>query len=464
MKIASIVGDPMKKRVLLSGLLAIVIIASGFGAWYLFETKPKTEQALFSQEVLDKANELQNKIMSFDAHITIPISFNTTTVEANIDTSHDFDLVKVEKGGLSGAALTIFGWPEMWTGPNAPHKPTPGMREAARHHQEMRYKIIHSLVRDYPDQVGIAYTPDDFERLHREGKFAIVISMLNAYPLGDDISELDKWAARGMRLFGFNYVGNNSWSDSSRPMPFFNDTPDHFDGLSDIGKQAVHRLNDLGIVIDVSQMSYQAVKDVTELTRAPVIASHSAPRGIVNIPRNLSDKEFQMIKKTGGVVHIVGFSTYLKPLTPNTLERLNKLRQEFNLEPLHTQKDLANAHMPGDPIISIWPESKFGDYAGRLYEIMEEEPKASLSNYIDAIDYAVQKVGIDHVGISSDFNDGGGVEQWSNVADSKNVTAALIKRGYSEIDIEKLWSRNFLRVWGKVQALAAPAAQAQASQ
>lgn len=455
--------NPMKKRALLSGMLAVVITASGFGAWYTFnaeqEADSKPESELFSQEVQDRARELQDKIMSFDARITIPLDFNTTTVEANIDTDQDFDLVKAEKGGLSGAALAIFGWPEMWTGPNAPHKPTPGMLEAARHHQEMRYKIVNSLVRDYPDQVGIAYTPDDFKRLNEENKFAIVISMLNAYPLGDDISELDKWAARGMRLFGFNYVGNNAWSDSSRPMPFFNDTPDAFEGLSDIGKQAVHRLNDLGVIIDVSQMSSMAVRDVIELTRAPVIASHSVPRAIVDIPRNLSDKELQLIKQTGGVVHIVGYSNYLKPLSSNTLDRLNQLREEFNLTPLHLQRDLANAHMPGDPIIAIWSESKFGEYAGRLYEILEEEPRSSLSDYVDAIDYAVKKVGIDHVGISSDFNDGGGVERWENVADIQNVTAALIQRGYSDADIEKLWSGNFLRVWEDVQSLAAPQAQ-----
>lgn len=443
----------MKKKVLLSSLAAAIIAAAGFGAWHFSQAQPEP----YPKEIMAQAEELQDRIISFDAHISLPLDFNTEGTEATTDGPYKFDLVKAGSGRLSGAALTIFGWPEMWSGPNAPHRPTPGMKEAARHQQDVRYKIITSMVRDYPNQVGIAYTPDDYRRLYNENKFAIVISMLNAYPLGDDISQLDKWAAKGMRLFGFSYVGNNSWSDSSRPMPFFNDTPDALDGLSDIGKQAVHRLNDLGVIIDVSQMSSKAVQDVTELTRAPVIASHSVPRGIVDIPRNLSDKELQMIQKTGGVVHIVGFPTYLKPLTQKTLDKLNDLRQEFDLEPLQMQENLANAHMPGDPIIAIWPESKFGDYASQLYAIMEEEPKASLDNYVDAIDYAAKKVGIDHVGISSDFNDGGGIEHWMNVKDTRNVTAALIQRGYSETDIKKLWSGNFLRVWEEVQTLAAPA-------
>src|SRR5690606_19369967 len=114
--------------------------------------------------------------------------------EADKDGPHQFDLVKAGKGRLSGAALTILGWPEMWNGPNAPHKPTPGFVDEARHQQEVRYQIISNMVRDFPNQVGIAYTPEDFRRLNGEGKFAVFISMLNAYPLGDDLSLLDLWA------------------------------------------------------------------------------------------------------------------------------------------------------------------------------------------------------------------------------------------------------------------------------
>lgn len=309
-------------------------------------------------------------------------------------------------------------------------------------------------MRDFPNQVGIAYSPEDFRRLHGEGKFAIVISMLNAYPLGEDLNALDAWHARGMRLFGFSYVGNNAWADSSRPLPFFNDTADALGGLSPLGEQAVKRLNDLGVVIDVSQMSTLALEDVARLSRAPIVASHSAPRALVDIPRNLSDAEMQRIKASGGVIQVVGFPAYLKPLSQPTLDKLNALRARFDLQPLN---GLANALMPGDPIIAIWPEQRFGEYASALYAVLEEEPRASVKELVDAIDYTVRKVGIDHVGIASDFNDGGGVEGWMNVGESRNVTAELIQRGYSDADIAKLWGGNFLRVWGEVQRLAAPA-------
>lgn len=444
---------PRSRKALYIGLpLALAIGAgAGFLAWdHWFKGN-----AGYPLEVIKQANEMQDRLLSFDSHISLLLNFGTHNHEADKDGDGQFDLVKANRGRLSGAALTIFGWPEMWNGDNAPHRPTAGFVEEARNQQEVRYKIISGMVRDFPNQVAIAYTPDDFRRLHGEGKFAIFISMLNAYPLGNDLNLLDMWAARGMRMFGFSYIGNNSWADSSRPLPFFNDSPDALNGLSDIGQQAVHRLNDLGVIIDVSQMSTQALEQVAQLSRTPMVASHSAPRASVDIPRNLSDKEMQLIKNSGGVVQVVGFSQYLRPLTQPTQDKLNRLRARFDLPPL---PNLAMALMPGDPIIAAWPEQKFGQYASGLYSILEEEPKASLKDYGDAIDYTVRKIGIDHVGIASDFNEGGGVQGWNNVSEIRNVTAELITRGYSEADIAKLWGGNFLRVWDQVQKAATPVA------
>ncbi|WP_460136633.1 pyoverdine-tailoring dipeptidase-like protein PvdM [Pseudomonas sp. S1_E04] len=442
---------PRSKKALYIGLPLALAIGAGFLVWnHWFKGN-----AGYPLEVIKQANEMQERLLSFDSHITVPVDFGTAGNEADKDGSGQFDLAKANRGRLSGAALTIFGWPEIWNGPNAPHKPTDGFVEAARHEQEVRYKIISAMVRDYPNQVAIAYTPDDFRRLHGEGKFAIFMSMLNAYPLGNDLNQLDLWAARGMRMFGFSYVGNNAWSDSSRPLPFFNDSVDALDGLSDIGQQAVHRLNDLGVIIDVSQMSTKALEQVARLSRTPMVASHSAPRAAVDIPRNLSDKELQLIKNSGGVVQVVAFSAYLRPLSQPTQDKLNTLRARFGLPPL---PNLAMALMPGDAIIAAWPEHTFGEYASALYGILDEEPKATLKDLGDAIDYTVRKIGIDHVGLASDFNDGGGIDGWNNVGEIRNVTAELIQRGYSEADIAKLWGGNFLRVWDQVQKAAKPLA------
>lgn len=444
---------PRSKKALYIGLpLALAIGAgAGFLAWdYWFRDNPG-----YPAKVMKQAEELQERIISFDSHVTVPLDFGSTGNEADKDGSGQFDLAKAGRGRLSGAALTIFGWPEIWNGPNAPHRPTDGFVDAARNEQEARYKILTGMVRDFPNQVAIAYTPDDFRRLHGEGKFAVLLSMLNAYPLGSDLDRLDQWTARGMRMFGFSYVGNNAWSDSSRPLPFFNDTPDALGGLSDLGKQAVHRLNDLGVIIDVSQMSTKALEQVSQLSRAPFVASHSAPRALVDIPRNLSDREMQLIKDSGGVVQIVGFGAYIRPLSQPTRDKLNALRARFDLQPL---TGLEMALMPGDPIITVWPPQRFGEYASALYGILEEEPKATLKDFGDAIDYAVKKIGIDHVGISSDFNDGGGLDGWKDVSEGRNITAELLQRGYSEADIAKLWGGNFLRVWDQVQKSAKPVA------
>jgi len=432
------------------GVALLIVGAAGFGyvQWL------GLDEVHYPREVITRAHALHEQMLSFDGHLDIPLDFNTTGKEANRDGPYQFDLAKAGGGRLSGAALTIFGWPEMWEGPNAPHRPTPGMQEEARHQQEIRYRSITSIAKDFPNQAGIAYTPDDFRRLASEGKFAIVMSLLNAYPMGQDLSEIDRWAARGVRLLGFGYVGNNAWADSSRPMPFFKDIPDELGGLSPLGEQAVKRLNTLGVIIDVSQISKAALQEVVALTKAPIVASHSSVRGIVDIPRNLDDQELALIKSTGGIVQIVGFPTYLRPLSKGTLGKLNDLRKEFALPPLETLDNLAHAHMPGDPQIAAWPESRFGEYAGRLYGIIDQEPTATLPDFVNAIDYAVMKIGIDHVGISSDFNDGGGVVGWRNVRDARNVTAELIQHGYSDADIAKLWGGNFLRVWEEVQALA----------
>ncbi|CAG8871184.1 hypothetical protein PS627_04345 [Pseudomonas fluorescens] len=434
------------KKVLYVSLAAALSAGAGIAAWHYLTAEPG-----YAREVIEQANDLQQRIISFDSHVTLPLTFGTRGNEADQDGAGRFDLAKAARGRLSSAALTVFAWPESWTGANGPHRPTDGFVVAARHQQEVRYKAIDAMVRDFPNQVGIAYSPQDLRRLHGEGKFAVFISMLNAYALGDDLDQLDRWAARGMRMFGFSYVGNNSWADSSRPLPFFNDTADALGGLSPIGQQAVRRLNDLGVIIDVSQMSSQALTQVTQLTRAPVVASHSAPRAMVDIPRNLSDKEMQLIKDTGGVVQVVAFSTYLKPLSHKSRERLDELRAQFGLPPL---SNLAYALMPGDPVIAAWPEQKVGQYASELYAILDEEPPATLKDFGDAIDYTVRKVGIDHVGISSDFNEGGGVKGWNDASEARNVTAELISRGYSEADIAKLWGGNFMRAWEQTQAAA----------
>jgi microsomal dipeptidase-like Zn-dependent dipeptidase len=144
-------------------------------------------------------------------------------------------------------------------------------------------------------------------------KFAVAISLLNAYPLGSDLSQIDEWYKRGVRIFGYVHAGHNDWADSSRPNKNLGNATEEHGGLSELGKQGVARLNELGVLIDVSQLSSPAFKQVLSLTKAPVAAAHSGVRSIVDVGRNLSNEELELVRKNGGVVQIVAFSNYLRP-------------------------------------------------------------------------------------------------------------------------------------------------------
>ena len=433
-------NTPPRIILALLSMLGVSVLA----AWHLlYRDNPG-----YSLSVIRQANDLHRHLLTFDGHISIPTTLGSVDNPFAGQSHGQFDLPKLDRGGLSGAALSVFGWPPIWEGDGAPHRPSPDFVAQARAQQETRYRIITDIVRDHPERAAIAFSPEDVRRLQGEGKFAVFISLLNAYPLGTDLSRLDLWAARGMRMFGFTYVGNNAWADTSRPMPFFGDAPDALGGLSPLGRSAVHRLNELGVIIDVSQLSDSALAQVAALSRAPLVASHSAPRARVDIPRNLGDDGMRLVARSGGVVMIPAYGDYLRPLSAATRQRLEQLRRRFDLPSLPNP---AWALMPGDPQIADWPAQRFGDYAKALYRLLEDEPKATLQDFGNAIDHAVQTVGIDHVGISSDFNDGGGLQGFEDVSQVRNITAELLSRGYSEADIAKLWGGNFLRAWAQVR-------------
>ena len=337
---------------------------------------------------LERARAIHKRIIAFDTHLDLPFDYTG----AAADGKTQFDLPKAARGQLKGAALAVFV-------PQGPRTPEGYAR--ARADAEKKYALIKAVAEQNADRAGLAYSPEDVRRITGQGKFAVVISLLNAYPLGTDLGQIDEWYKLGVRLFGFNHAGHNQWSDSSRPnKPLGNGLEEH-GGLSALGKQGVARLNELGILIDVSQLSTPAFKQVLSLTRAPVIASHSGIRTLVDATRNLSDEELDLLKRNGGVVSVVAFSNYLR--TP-----------------------------PAEP---------------------EGAQPATVAQLVDAIAYAVKRIGIEHVGIASDFNHGGGVTGWQNEGEAQNVTAELLRRGYSERDIARLWGGNFFRVWGEAQKI-----------
>lgn len=408
-----------------------------------------TAQPRYPADIIARAHALHDRIITFDSHVDLPLNFGRGDLAADLDGPTQFDLAKAARGRLSGAALTVHA---------SAARPTAENAEKGRAELEARHAIIAGIARDFPDRAGIAHSPDEFRKLAKAGRFAIVIGFQNAAPLGDDLAKLDDWISRGVRQFAFTFIGNNIWADSSRPYPYIGGKL-RSNGLSDLGKRAVGRLNELGAMIDVSQLSSAALGDVLAIARAPVIASHSAVRGLVDVDRNLSDAELLAIKRGGGVVQIAAFGLYLEPLDDDMLGRLRSHWARYGLP---SPRTLAAALTVNEIETEEWADEIFWTFLHEFHDILRlDRPTAGLRHFGDAIDYAVERIGIDHVGIASDFNHGGGVLGWTDAAETVNVTAELIARGYSDGDIAKLWGENFLRVWQDVENVArgrAPAA------
>lgn len=376
------------------------------------------------------AKALHARILPLDAHLDIDPDFDSPASPANVDGKTQFDLPKARAGGVKAVTLAVFAGQE---------EETPATLAAARAIAETKHRIISGLSAHYPGQVEQAFTPADVRRITASGKLAVIESIVNGGAFVDNLDDLDHWAAQGVRLFGFVHAGHNRLADSSRPSKARGEGLSRNGGLSPLGKQAVERLNALGVLIDVSQLSDPAFADVLRLTKAPVIASHSDIRTLVGATRNLTDAQLDAIKANGGVVGINAFSTYLRPADPAFTQQVDALKAEFGLT------------AEGSPSLSAERQK---DYDQRFHALAIAQPKATVADLVNAVNYAVKRIGIDHVGLSSDFNHGGGVTGWNSEAEAANVTAELVRRGYSDADIAKLWSGNVLRIWGEAQARA----------
>lgn len=319
----------------------------------------------------------------------------------------------------------------------------PGPRDAAgvaaaRADVNAKLAKIRAFAADNPSRIGIALSADDIVRLAGEGKTAILIGFQNARSLGDDLGQIDALYRDGVRVFAFNHAGHNSWSDSSRPGDA---PPSEHGGLSPIGRQAVARLNDLGVLIDVSQLSSDAFAQTLALTRVPIAATHSNARALVDNSRNLSDAELDAIKKNDGVVQVSPFNSYLaRQPTSAERERIATVRVRHGLPAAFA------AANDGYGTLAPTPQQAFLD------DLAPIVPRATLSDYVDHIDYIAKRIGWRHVGVGTDFDHGAGVTGFDSEAEAPNVTAELLRRGYTEEQVDAIWSGNFLRVLRAAEA------------
>jgi membrane dipeptidase len=318
----------------------------------------------------------------------------------------------------------------------------PGPRDAAgvaaaRADADAKLAKIKAFVAENPTTTALALKADDVERLHKEGKIAILIGFQNARSIGKDVSQLDVFYKEGARIFALNHAGHNDFSDSSRPQ----DGPvSEHGGLSPLGKEAVKRLNDLGALIDVSQLSSDALAQTLALTRAPVAATHSNARALIDETRNLTDAELDAIKANGGVVQLTPFNSYLIKPDAAAVEAIGTVRVKYGLA-----KDFKGAS-DGYTVLAADKQAAFLD------EIQPHQPKATIATYVDHIEYVGKRIGWDHVGIGSDFDHGSGIIGFDSAADAPNVTAELVSRGYTQEQIAGIWGGNFLRVLRAAEA------------
>lgn len=368
--------------------------------------------------------------LAIDAHVDIPADFDGPLKPASAEGNGQFDLPKIERGGLRGAFLAVFA---------AQDSETPAYFEKARKTAEAAHERIAGLAARYPDKVERSLTPADFRRITQAGKFALIESISNGGAFVGGPDDIDLWAERGVRMFGLVHSGHNRLADSSRPAAVRGEGLARHGGLSPLGKQVVERLNRRGILIDVSQLSDAAFDDVLRLSRAPVIASHSNLRAVVDVSRNLSDAQLDALKANGGVVAINAFSAYLLPRSPEFVARFEALKAEFGIAG------------PGGG--NLLPD-RAKEYDRRYHELRAEEPHATVADLVDTVDRAVKRIGIRHVALSSDFNQGGGVTGWQDEGEAGNVTAELLRRGYKSEDIVRLWSGNILRIWAEAEKAA----------
>lgn len=387
------------------------------------------------EDLVARAHAIHDKIITIDTHVDIPANFSTDAYDMMKPGPRfqQVHLPTMQSGGLDAPFFIVF----VGQGPRNTVGYATALSDAF-----VKFAAIHKMTEQlYPDKIELALTAADVRRIHDAGKKVALIGVENGYPIGKDIRLLDQFYDYGARYFGLVHNGHNDLADSAQPDKKSFEPAAEWNGISPLGKKVVQRLNDLGIMVDVSHSSNQSTLDMIAVSRAPVIASHSGVKGVYDHPRNLSDEALEGIKRTGGVAQMIAFDSYLHTVPPEKTEAVMALGKELGL------KDF------GD-ILKMTPEQG-AVYDARTAEIEKRWPKAGVKELVDHIDYAVRKIGIDHVGIASDFNGGGGIDGWNNAGETFNVTLELVKRGYTEEQIAKIWGGNLLRVMERVERVAA---------
>jgi len=411
------------------------------------EQKENIEKEMSEIQLIEKAKAIHKRVITLDTHNDINVKNFTDSINYSQELDTQVNLPKMKKGGLDVSWLVVYTGQDTLT-----------EEDYAKAYENAisKFKASHKLTEEIaPDEIELATTSDDVRRIIASGKKVAMIGVENAYPIGTDISRVKEFYDLGTRYMSLAHNGHSQLSDSNTGEK---DSIWLHNGLSDIGKQVLAEMNKWGIIIDVSHPSKEAMRQMIELTKAPIIASHSSARALCNHSRNLDDEQLDWLKQNGGVVQTVAFKSYLNT---EKYEARNKALKEIR-ESIVDSLGLKWYDWSEFGKLSDSEQIEFVANRGRIMKLANDKaktitdfpPAVNVSDFVDHIDYLVNKIGINHVGISSDFDGGGGIEGWNDASETFNVTLELVKRGYTEEEISKLWSGNLLRVLDKVAKVA----------
>ncbi len=376
------------------------------------------------QSTVDYIKSIHNRLLCLDTHLDTPAVF--TRPGWDIMQRHTYatglsqvDYPRMADGGLDGGFFAIY---------TAQGPLTDAGMMAARDAALVRAAGIREMVAKNAAHFALAFVSADAPRIAKSGKRIVYQSIENAYPLANDVTLLRSFYALGVRLCGVAHFKNNQFGDSAT------DTK-QWGGLSPAGHALVALANELGIVLDQSHSSDDVFDQLVATSRTPIALSHSGCRAVHDHPRNIDDARLKALAASGGVIQINSLSAYLID-TPKNPERdkaqgavYAKLRDLRSMTPADAAKAIADAAAALKAINAQYPE-----------------PRATFEDFMAHMLHALKTVGVEHVGVGADWDGGGGVTGMEDCADNWKITARLIKEGYSETDLQKIWSGNILRV------------------
>lgn len=434
-------------RYAIPSLLFLVLAACGTA-----DAPPAEDDA----ELMERARGIHERVITLDTHADINPGNFTAELNYTMDLPTQVNLPKMEAGGLDVAWFIVY----VGQGDLSPEGYAEAYDQAIA-----KFDAIHRLTEEIaPERIGLALTSDDVRRIVSEGRSVAMIGVENGYPVGEDIGRIEEFHERGARYLSLAHNGHSQLSDSNTGEAL--DDWLH-DGLSELGRQAVAELNRVGIMIDISHPSKAANMEVFELSQAPVMASHSSARALNDHSRNLDDEQLMALRENGGVVQTVAFRGYVDGPKHQAWQQASQMviaevAEEMDFEIIGGGRGRAFFMA----LQAMSPEEREEYQTGfRMVqeaaaeriamEVTPVTPPVDVADFVDHIDYMVELIGLEHVGISSDFDGGGGVTGWDDASETFNVTLELVRRGYTEQEIGQLWSGNLLRVLDDVQRVAA---------